>query len=59
MTRSTNLSSKAIIHSNQNFSSYLKKKKKNVSILENEANLELNHQVLILLSPSSVKMSFS
>ena len=48
MTRTTNLSAKAIIHSNQNFSSYLKKKKKKkVSIFENEANLELNHQVLI------------
>ena len=57
MTRTTNLSSKIIIHSNQNFSSYLKKK--NVSIFENEANLELNHQALKLLSPSSVKMSFS
>ena len=58
MTRTTNISPKTIIHSNQNFSSYLKKKKK-VSIFENEANLELNHQALILLSPSSVKMSFS
>ena len=56
MTRTTNISSKTIIHSNQNFSSYLKK---NVRIFENEANLELNHQALILLSPSSVKMSFS
>ena len=58
MTRTTNLSSKTIIHSDQNVSSYLKKKKKNVSIFENEANLELNHQALILLSPSSVKRSF-
>ena len=35
------------------------KKKKKISIFENEANLELNHQALMLLSTSSVKMSFS